>query len=58
VRPGGLLVFATCSLLAAENEARTRAFLADQPGWTLEADRRLSPLDGGDGFYVARFRAP
>jgi len=31
VAPGGRLVYATCSLLREENEARVEAFLADQP---------------------------
>jgi 16S rRNA (cytosine967-C5)-methyltransferase len=58
VRPGGLLVYATCSLLAEENEDRARAFATRHPRWTPEGERRLSPLDGGDGFFIARFRAP
>ncbi len=58
VRPGGLLVYATCSLLRAENEDRAAAFAGRHPAWTPLGDRRLSPVDGGDGFYMARFRAP
>ena len=58
MRPGGLLVYATCSLLARENEDRARAFAARHPAWRPEGERRLSPLDGGDGFFIARFRAP
>jgi 16S rRNA (cytosine967-C5)-methyltransferase len=58
LRPGGRLVYATCSLLRAENEERVAAFLARRPDWTPDGARRLSPLDGGDGFYVARLRAP
>ena len=57
VRPGGTLVYATCSLLERENGDRVAAFLRDRPEWGLVEDRRLSPLDGGDGFYMARFRA-
>ncbi len=33
VAPGGRLIYATCSLLPAENEARLAAFLAAQPGF-------------------------
>jgi 16S rRNA (cytosine967-C5)-methyltransferase len=58
VRPGGALVYATCSLLAAENEDRVLAFLQRHPRWRSEGSRRLSPLDGGDGFFTAKFRAP
>lgn len=58
VRPGGALVYATCSLLLRENEERARAFLERHPGWVAEGERRLSPLDAGDGFYFGRFRAP
>lgn len=58
VRPGGILVYATCSLLERENGERIRAFLASHPEWRLIEDRRLSPLDGGDGFYMARLLAP
>lgn len=58
VRPGGALIYATCSLLLRENGSRARAFLERHPDWTFEGERRLSPLDGGDGFFFARFRAP
>jgi 16S rRNA (cytosine967-C5)-methyltransferase len=58
VRPGGRLVYATCSLLARENEDRAAAFAAAHPDWRPEGERRLSPLDGGDGFFLAAFRAP
>jgi 16S rRNA (cytosine967-C5)-methyltransferase len=58
VRPGGVLVYATCSLLARENEDRAAAFALRHPGWRPEGTRRLSPLDGGDGFFIARLRAP
>jgi 16S rRNA (cytosine967-C5)-methyltransferase len=58
VRPGGMLVYATCSLLARENEDRAAAFAARHPDWRPEGARRLSPLDDGDGFFIARFRAP
>lgn len=36
VRPGGALVYATCSLLDEENDAVRRAFEATHPDWTVE----------------------
>lgn len=56
VAPGGALGYATCSLIEAENGARVHAFLARHPGWRMAAERRLSPLEGGDGFYAAVLR--
>ena len=54
VAPGGRIVYATCSLLEAENAARIAAFASRLPGFELGAERRWTPLDGGDGFYAAR----
>lgn len=53
VAPSGLLAYATCSLLASENHTQIAQFLSRHPGWSMVADRRLTPLEGGDGFYIA-----
>ena len=55
VKPGGQLVYATCSILPPENEAQVEAFLARHPDFSrLGPDMRLSPArDGTDGFYAA-----
>jgi 16S rRNA (cytosine967-C5)-methyltransferase len=70
VRPGGALVYITCSLLDAEGADQVDAFLADHPGWTAAAldlpagsprgqGRRLDPAsDDTDGFFVARLIRP
>lgn len=39
VKPGGMLVYATCSLERAEGEEQVEAFLAAHPGWRVEAAR-------------------
>lgn len=68
LKPGGLLVYATCSVLPQENEETVAAFIAeheDAEHLPIEADwgyarpygRQLLPRDGGhDGFYYALLR--
>ena len=53
VAKGGTLAYATCSLLAEENDAQISAFLARSPGWAQRFCHQFSPLHGGDGFFVA-----
>lgn len=50
VRPGGRLVYVTCSLLAVENDERVARFLDNHPGFAAgRAPLRLTPREGGDG---------
>ena len=59
VKPGGNLVYASCSILPSEGEDRIEYFLASEKGqqWTLEESKRWCPAkDGFDGFYGARLR--
>lgn len=59
VRPGGRLVYSTCSIDPAENGAQVRALLERSPTLTLEAEEEVLPrLDGGDGGYMARIGRP
>lgn len=53
LRAGGWLAYATCSILARENRGQVDAFLARHPGWRLQRDHAFTPLQGGDGFYLA-----
>lgn len=46
LRPGGMLVYATCSLERAEGEERIAAFLANHPGWAV-APVLANELPGG-----------
>ena len=73
VRPGGLLIYSTCSLELEENDEQVDRFLADHPDWTLEPPpegvvpasvldngmlRVLPQLHATDGAFAARFRRP
>lgn len=66
VRPGGALVYATCSIIRAEGADQARNFLGRRSSWIVQevpfdggrADgpgRLLTPAhDATDGFFVAR----
>ena len=53
LKPGGRLVYATCSILPSENRAAVDRLL-DMGGFTLLEERPMSPAASGfDGFYAA-----
>ena len=69
LRPGGLLIYSTCTILRRENEDVVTAFLSGHPEFVLEplelpglgridsGMKTLLPCDEGtDGFFIARLR--
>jgi 16S rRNA (cytosine967-C5)-methyltransferase len=71
VKPGGVLVYSTCTLEPEENDAQIEAFLRESPEWTLEPPpdgtvpapvldagrlRVLPQRHGVDGAFAARLR--
>jgi 16S rRNA (cytosine967-C5)-methyltransferase len=52
VQPGGVLAYATCSVLAVENDAVVDAFCAMHPEWQRTARHQSLPSESGDGFYL------
>jgi 16S rRNA (cytosine967-C5)-methyltransferase len=56
VKPGGQLLYATCSILPAENENQVAMFLSSEAGkdFGLVSEENISPAKSGfDGFYIA-----
>jgi 16S rRNA (cytosine967-C5)-methyltransferase len=56
VKPGGKLVYATCSIFPRENQEQIHKFLATEQGthFTFVKDEKISPAKSGfDGFYMA-----
>ena len=57
VKPGGQLVYSTCSFSPAENEENVAWFLSEYPDFELMEERRLYPHTSlGEGQYAARLR--
>jgi 16S rRNA (cytosine967-C5)-methyltransferase len=55
-KSGGLMVYATCSILKRENEEQVEWFLKSSHGkdWSLVSEHRIWPhIHGFDGFYAA-----
>lgn len=54
VRPGGVLVYSTCSLEAEENAGVVKAFIGGSTQFDLVQQRQIDPVrDGVDGAFVA-----
>lgn len=68
VKPGGTLLYSTCTVLKAENESVSRAFLAEHPDFAPEnftvggkdsTDGMMTfwpHIDGTDGFFVCKMK--
>ena len=69
LRENGVLVYSTCTFSPEENESVIKLFLEKHPDFILEEipvsfgrdgqieyTRRIYPMDGGEGHFVARMR--
>jgi len=57
LKPGGVLIYSTCSLEPEENSEVVKEFLRAHAGFKLESERELLPFANSvDGAYVARLK--
>lgn len=57
VRPGGRMVYSTCSIDREENRDNVERFLSNHSEWTFESDRLILPHEEhADGAYCALLR--
>ena len=58
LKPGGKMVYATCSILPSENQEQVHTFLSSEQGknFKLTKEKRILAHESGyDGFYMALF---
>lgn len=57
-KKGGVLIYATCSIMPLENSVQIKSFLSQgETGFELELEETHWPeADGPDGFYLARLK--
>ncbi len=53
---GGKLVYSTCTLNKKENENQIHSFLQNHLDFEIEEEKTIFPMNGNDGFYMARLR--
>ncbi|WP_143962723.1 RsmB/NOP family class I SAM-dependent RNA methyltransferase [Litoribacter populi] len=59
LKPGGMMVYATCSILPTENQQQVEKFLNSEKGQGFELisdEKVLAHESGFDGFYIAKLK--
>jgi len=52
LKVGGLMVYATCSILPSENNEQVQHFLTENSTFSFVEDKTIYPSEGFDGFYM------
>lgn len=53
LKPGGYMVYSTCSILPSENREQVDLFLKEHSGFEFVQEKHIYPSQGFDGFYMA-----
>lgn len=57
VKPGGTLIYSTCTIHKGENEENVAWFVREHPQFELISMEQILPTQGnGDGFFIAKLR--
>lgn len=57
VKPGGRMIYSTCTIDAGENEENVAWFMANHKEFEVESMEQILPDElGSDGFFIARLR--
>jgi len=57
LKPGGTLVYSTCTISPHENQHVVREFLKRNPGFSKEEELQLLPnVNGTDGFFICKMK--
>jgi 16S rRNA (cytosine967-C5)-methyltransferase len=56
LKPEGIMVYATCSILPSENQKQVEFFIQNHPNFVLIEDKKILASDGFDGFYMAKLK--
>lgn len=55
VKPGGTLIYSTCTICKSENEENAKWFVKNHPQFELRWEKQIFPGRETDGFYIAKF---
>lgn len=57
VKPGGHMVYSTCSVMVSENQKQIKNFMIVNPEWVLEEEKFIEVGENRfDGYYMARLQ--
>ena len=56
LKPGGTLVYSTCTVTDTENSLVTGRFIRNNEGFVIESEKQMGPDEGTDGFYICRIK--